>query len=537
MLFSGFNQKTFLFLKELANNNNKDWFTNNRSTFIKYLDKPLRALITELTPFLIARSPDLETAAKTNKTLSRINKNIFGRPKQGLYNTCYWAAFYRKSFTKQTDLQLFLGISANGLQVGLYCSYRAKNILNNLRNYINSNQLRFLTLLTSLRFPIKIYNKEELLEPLTINIQKDLAQVNQGNCLAILREFTLTDSSIYSSKLLIEIEETFDMLLPLYQQAILEKAEELEIDQVIDFIGDDEIEINYDIEDLKQETYLTTEFIKQIHSLLIHKKQIIFSGPSGTGKTFLAKRFANYFINGKGESKIIQFHPSYSYEDFIEGIRPETLLNNSGQPTLSYQVQDGIFKKFCEQAQNASKDSIFLLIIDEINRGNLTRIFGELLYLLEYRNSTIELPYSKKPFNIPSNLYIIGTMNTADRSTALLDHALRRRFHFVSFNPSIEILSKFLAEYCPDYLWIGELLARLNQQLTKHGINQQYHIGHSHFMSRSINFNELRLIWDFSILPTIEEYFFNQPELLAKYSLAELTRGLVNEKLLSTSRT
>ncbi|KAF0247766.1 MAG: putative ATPase [bacterium] len=333
------------------------------------------------------------------------------------------------------------------------------------------------------------------------------------------------------------IEETFEALLPLYQQVISEQTTPLEIDEVLEFHADNEIEITYDIEDLKQETYLEEGFIKQIHNLLVHKKQIIFYGSSGTGKTFIAEHFAQYFINGKGEYKIIQFHPSYSYEDFIEGIRPETVPMENGQSTISYHVLDGIFKQFCQQARNSGKDSKFVLIIDEINRGNLTRIFGELLYLLEYRNNTVELPYSKKTFNIAPNLYIIGTMNTADRSIALVDHALRRRFHFIPLNPDANVLRKFLVEHVPEQAWIADLLLKLNQQLTNHGISREYHIGHSHFMSRNIDFIELKLIWEFTILPTIEEYFYNRLDLLAKYSLAELSRGLIDQTLLSTLRT
>ncbi len=537
MLFSGFSPKTFNFLNSLATNNQKEWFTSHRADFLKYVDLPLRALITELGAFLLVRCPDLETAVKTGKTLARINKNVFGRTKTGVYNTNYWAAFYRKSYTKQTDLQLFLGLQPNGFYIGLYCSHRASNLLVKLREYIASNKTRFLTLIQNLRFPIKVYTEEKLSQPLVISSLADLDLLNKGKCLAILRSFPSDSEVLFSANLLLTIEETFEALLPLYQQVISEQTTPLEIDEVLEFHTDNEIEITYDIEDLKQETYLEEGFIKQIHNLLVHKKQIIFYGSSGTGKTFIAEHFAQYFINGKGEYKIIQFHPSYSYEDFIEGIRPETVPMENGQSTISYHVLDGIFKQFCQQARNSGKDSKFVLIIDEINRGNLTRIFGELLYLLEYRNNTVELPYSKKTFNIAPNLYIIGTMNTADRSIALVDHALRRRFHFIPLNPDANVLRKFLVEHVPEQAWIADLLLKLNQQLTSHGISREYHIGHSHFMSRNIDFIELKLIWEFTILPTIEEYFYNRLDLLAKYSLAELSRGLIDQTLLSTLRT
>ncbi|MBI4854195.1 MAG: DUF2461 family protein [Acidobacteria bacterium] len=537
MAFSGFSPKTFKFLSDLEANNQKDWFSSHHLDFIKEVDQPLRALIKELEPFFLSHSSDLETSAKTGKTLSRINKNIFGHKETGLYNTSYWAAFYRKTYKKQTDLQLFLGLRPTGFQIGLYASHRAENLLTKFRNYIASNKTRFFSLIENLRFPINIFTEETLSQPLKIGSLDDLEFLNQGKCLAILRSFSSDDETLFSSNLLFRIEETFDSLLPLYKQIISDLSSPLEIDEVIEIEGDNEIEITYDVEDLKQETYLEEDFIKQIFNLLNHKKQIIFYGPSGTGKTFIAEHFAQYFINGKGEYKIIQFHPSYSYEDFIEGIRPETIPTQSGQSTLSYQVLDGLFKQFCQKARSGNKDSKFVLIIDEINRGNLTRIFGELLYLLEYRNNIIELPYSKKTFNIPPNLYIIGTMNIADRSIALVDHALRRRFHFISLNPDANVLRKFLREHAIEQVWIADLLVKLNQQLTSHGISREYHIGHSHFMSRNIDFTQLQLIWDFTILPTIEEFFYNRPDLLAKYSLAELSRGLIDQTLLSTLRT
>lgn len=546
MLFQGFSQQTFLFLQNLAANDQNDWFDANLQDFLKYLDHPFRALTTELAPFLNTRLPELEVSAKTGRTLRRINRNIFGEPKKGLYNKKYWSAFYRKRHKKQTDLQLllgaqtslqlFLGIRPNGFYVGLYCGSRASEQLVKLRNYIADNAARFLILINNLRFPINIYTQEDLSEPLVISSPNDLTKLDKGNCLALLRYFPSNSEILYSPKLLIAIEETFESLLPIYQQVIANKNTPLDIDEVIEFTDEEEIEVGYDIEDLKQETYLEEEFIKKIYSLLKDKKQIIFYGSPGTGKTFIAECFAQYFIKGKGEYKLIQFHPSYSYEDFIEGIRPNTVDSGASASSLSYQVQDGIFKKFCQKARE-DKDAIFVLIIDEINRGNLSRIFGELLYLLEYRNNTIELPYSKKPFNIPPNLYIIGTMNTADRSTALLDHALRRRFHFILLQPNIDILRKFLTEHSPGQEWIADLLLRLNQQLTTYGISSEYHIGHSHFILRNINVSQLTLIWDFTILPTLEEYFHNRPELLAKFSLVELSRGLIDQKQLSTQRT
>jgi 5-methylcytosine-specific restriction enzyme B len=531
--FTGFSAESFRFLAELTEHNNKHWFDEHRRQFNKQVDQPLRALVTDLSAFMLARHPDLETLAKTGKTIARINKNIFGRVETGLYNTEYWAAFYRQAYTKQTDLQIFLGLRANCFEAGLLCNYRAGALLDAFRQQILNNIGRFFALLQNLRFPVVLYNDESRTQPLRIETAADLEQLEQGNSLAILRHFPARDETLRSNRLIAQLEATFEAFWPLYDRVTSGARQPLDIDDIVEFQDNEpEVEIAYDIDDIKRDSYLDEDFINRVRNLLLHKKQIIFYGPPGTGKTFLARRFARYFLAGKGEYKLIQFHQSYSYEDFIEGIRPEAQQTESGHSVLGYCVVDGIFKKFSEQARNGGKDSQFILIIDEINRGNLARIFGELLYLLEYRNGTVELPYSKRSFNIPANLYIIGTMNTADRSIALVDHALRRRFHFIQLAPSIVVLRRFLLEHRPKYIWIADLLARLNQQLSTHGVGREFHIGHSHFMSRNIDEEQLRLIWEFTIIPTLEEYFHNRVELVSKYSLRELSRGLIDQELL-----
>src|SRR5262249_12562857 len=151
--------------------------------------------------------------------------------------------------------------------------------------------------------------------------------------------------------------------------------------------------------------------------------------------TYVAELFSRYFtgnaLRGPVDDNmlIVQFHQSYSYEDFIQGIRPGT--NDIGQ--LQYRVRDGVFKAFCDSARSSDKPCV--MVVDEINRGNISRIFGELLFLLEYREREIPLPYDHKPFSIPSNVYLIGTMNTTDRSLAQIDYALRRRFYFYRLLP------------------------------------------------------------------------------------------------------
>ena len=188
-----------------------------------------------------------------------------------------------------------------------------------------------------------------------------------------------------------------------------------------------------DLQALADELQLPAEFLREIETLLVDKKQVILQGPPGTGKTYVARKLANHLAGSKERVTLVQFHPSYAYEDFVQGFRPATLKD--GQP--GFELRDGPLRRAAERARS-EPDARHFLIIDEINRGQIAKVFGELYFLLEYRDSEISLQYSDEPFSLPENLYIIGTMNTADRSIALVDLALRRRFYFVEFHPDDE---------------------------------------------------------------------------------------------------
>ncbi|MDZ7816550.1 MAG: AAA family ATPase [Planctomycetota bacterium] len=191
----------------------------------------------------------------------------------------------------------------------------------------------------------------------------------------------------------------------------------------------------YAISELIEETCFAASDIEAWLSALERKKQAILYGPPGTGKTYLAKKLAKHLTaDSDGFSEIIQFHPEYSYQDFIEGIRPS--LNGD---TLLYELNEGQFFRFCQEAQKRRDTCV--LIIDEINRCNLSQVFGELMYLLEYRAEKVSLA-SGTDFSIPDNVRVIGTMNTADRSIALVDYALRRRFAFIHVPPNYEVLAR-----------------------------------------------------------------------------------------------
>ena len=187
-----------------------------------------------------------------------------------------------------------------------------------------------------------------------------------------------------------------------------------------------------DLTELAGELLVEGEFLEDIVSLLEDKGQVILYGPPGTGKTYLARELAKTLATDESCRALVQFHPSTSYEDFFEGYRPAGTGDDGG---IRYELTPGPLARMAEQASE-DPDQRHVMIIDEINRGNLPRVLGELLFLLEYRDESVQTLYRpEEPFSLPENLWFIGTMNTADRSIALVDAALRRRFHFVPFFP------------------------------------------------------------------------------------------------------
>ena len=212
--------------------------------------------------------------------------------------------------------------------------------------------------------------------------------------------------------------------------------------------------------------------------------------------------------------------PFTAYEDFVQGYRPKT----TGDGQAGFELRDGPLLKAARLARN-EPDASHFLVIDEINRGNIASVFGELYFLLEYRDRKMNLQYSDVPFSLPDNLYIIGTMNTSDRSIALVDLALRRRFHFVDFYPDIPpiegLLRRWLRRHSPGMEWVAEVVERANHNLG----DRHAAIGPSHFMKKELTEDTVRRIWKHSVLPHIEEHLQGERERLEEFSLARL-RGV-----------
>lgn len=261
-----------------------------------------------------------------------------------------------------------------------------------------------------------------------------------------------------------------------------------------------DIQPEYTITDCSHETGLDEETLKRWLRAIERKGQAILYGPPGTGKTFVAQHLAKHLVaDNDGFSELVQFHPTYAYEDFIQGIRP--MAGEDGG--LSYPLVPGRFLEFCKKA--GQRKGPCVLILDEINRANLSRVFGELMYLLEYRDHSIPLAGGER-FGIPENVRLIGTMNTADRSIALVDHALRRRFAFLELYPNYEVLERFHSNNGFPVTGLVATLKSVNRQID----DRHYMVGISFFLRNDLE-DQIEDIWRMEIEPYLEEYFFDQP--------------------------
>jgi MoxR-like ATPase len=283
-----------------------------------------------------------------------------------------------------------------------------------------------------------------------------------------------------------------------------------------------EVQRAYTVDDAQAELFRPRDELEHLIDLVRHRKNVVLQGPPGVGKTFVASRLANLVMGRNDPENVcfVQFHPSYSYEDFIQGYRP---MKAGG-----FSLRDGPFLRFCDRALQ-DRDDTYVLIIDEINRGNLGKIFGELMMLIEPdkrdKRWAVTLTYSEEktaPFYVPPNLYIIGTMNTADRSLAMVDYALRRRFAFVDLEPAINeaLFQQHLAAGGVPTTLIERICKRVtkvNELIEKdEGLGKGYLIGHSYFCGEAgggaRDDDWYNRIVEYELEPLLREYWFDRPE-------------------------
>lgn len=341
-----------------------------------------------------------------------------------------------------------------------------------------------------------------------------VSRANDGEKIWFQKTETLTDPVDFSViKCIPELQQMEFLVNP---NGSFFKLTEEEYNAIISIIrqnNDEEVESldvpDYTRTDFLNEVYMDEANYDELVELLKAKKNIILQGAPGVGKTFCAERLA-YSIMGKKDARriqTIQFHQSYSYEDFIMGYKP------AGE---TFKLRNGVFYNFCIEATNNPGQEYFF-IIDEINRGNLSKIFGELLMMIEkdYRGKEITLAYSDQGFHVPENLYIIGMMNTADRSLALIDYALRRRFSFFDMKPGFE--SEGFKNHIKS---IGSvklekvinLISELNANIRDDdSLGYGFEIGHSYFCGKTeaMTDSHVRRVVKYDIIPTIQEYWFD----------------------------
>jgi len=295
------------------------------------------------------------------------------------------------------------------------------------------------------------------------------------------------------------------------QDEVIESIVNGTYEPVVSTLDDEEpLYESYSSEDFLSEVYMNEEQYHTLQSLVLKKKNLILLGAPGVGKTFAAERLAYSMMGKKDKSRVImvQFHQSYSYEDFIMGYRPTE---------TGFSLSDGPFYQFCKTAEHDDERPYFF-IIDEINRGNLSKIFGELLMLIEHdkRGKELRLLYSNEQFSVPKNVYIIGMMNTADRSLAMIDYALRRRFAFFEFKPAFE--SDGFKAYQEDkknekFDRLVDTVVSMNNIITEDpSLGSGFQIGHSYFSTNQMIDNEwLSELVEYELIPLLSEYWFDEP--------------------------
>ncbi|MFE6502494.1 AAA family ATPase [Kitasatospora sp. NPDC057738] len=302
-------------------------------------------------------------------------------------------------------------------------------------------------------------------------------------------------------------------------------------------------------EELAHELMLRRDWLQDCIELLRRKPQLVFFGPPGTGKTHLVQELAKHLTGGRPENtQLVQFHPAYSYEDFFEGIRPRLLPTADDHPRsgaatqqavagdhLGFELVRGPLRRLADAALKHPAQ-VFVLIIDEMNRGNLAKVFGELYFLLDYRDRSVRLMYGadgSRNFRLPPNLVILGTMNSADRSIALMDGAMRRRFSFLELHPDEGPAHDLLATWStrrehPDTA--ARLLTALNEAIAEsRGTDRDFRIGPSYFMDDAIHRNSrgLELVWRTQILPLLAEYHWgDHTDIESTYGLHVLLKRI-----------
>lgn len=506
--FHGFSGETFDFLGELAENNRREWMDAKRDRYQFFVREPVVELCTALAeryirPVLTHEYGwELETDAQPGRALTSIAKNDYGRT--GPYLPELWITYYRRqSGGKRHDAQLFVRVGADGLWFGFHLGRTARDAGKRFRKAVQEHgEPLFRAAAACGAVDAFAFTADD--EPVVVRTPAQMREWATGKRLTAERRLPPGHPLLRSDDLVGEILIGFDRLIPLFAAAI----EDDPLPVLRRRGGEMTAAPPFDRAAFRAATSLTDVWLARALELLSLKKQLILHGVPGTGKTHVARSLARLLTNDRGGAvRMVQFHPAYSYEEFVEGIRPRSVEAN-GRTEVTYPVEDGVLCEFAAEAE-AHPSVPHVLVVDEINRGNLPRIFGELLFLLEYRDQAVTLPHSRRAFKLPPNLYLIGTMNSADRSTLALDQALRRRFSFVEMPADAAVLASWLEANGCDASFgprVVHLFEELNRKLAR-DLGPDKQIGHSFFMVPGLTEVQLRTVWEHHVRPLLGDYF------------------------------
>lgn len=538
-MFEGFQDRAFFLLEKFKNAPVKQTYQDHKAEFNNVVRDPMRKLFRQVaSPIEEVVGNSLET--RTN-LLSRIPKNDFGRG--GIYHY-YWGAFYEPEVGRQDSPQLYVIMRDGVIRVGFGLGANASSFMDRLKKNLKGQNIidrDYLNALSERGIKVKIPDSNDIASVADTIDPGEFLDAIYTHERPSLEVCIVQDEVVkLGPKLSDEIQSVFELLLPVmilatyeFPQPYLDKwiakyDDESEPGEIEDeTITWDEFAAEMNWEEGSTESESIYRLLDLDNDFENAKKQLIFFGAPGTGKTKAALEVCNLIASNSQCIERVQFHQSYSYENFIEGIRPMTREGN-----LTYEIESGPFVKFCRKAARHPGQR-FVFVIDELNRGNLSRIFGELMFLLEYRGKSLPLLYSKSSFDIPENVFIIGTMNSADRSIALVDYALRRRFSFVEFSPSTSVLAHWYNSSEIEHQQSLRFLDHLNGMINDS--DRRLAIGHSYLIvpnlkETGLTKQVLKDIWTSNIFPLLEEYFCNVPNRLQQFKFDTIWNGVESDQ-------